>query len=97
MQTKIAAYQKKVEVREQKILQLKEEFNALENEICAFRDQNIGLDTVLKKAQRNLLDREMECERFKKELNAVQQQKAEFEEKARKLGNKVEMFEKKGN
>ena len=57
----------------------------------------IGLDTVLKKVQRNLLDREMECERFKKELNAAQQQKAEFEEKARKLGNKVEMFEKKGN
>ena len=65
--------------------------------MCAFRDQNKGLDTVLKSLQRNLSDREMECERLKKALNAAQQRKAEFKEKAQKLGNKVEMFEKGGN
>ena len=61
MQTKIAVYQKEVKAREQEISQLKKELNALENEMCAFRDQNKGLDTVIKKVQRNLSDCEMEC------------------------------------
>ena len=97
MQNKITLYQKEVEAKEQQISQQEEELNALENEMCAFRKQNEGLDTVLKTLQRNLSDREMECEKFKKALNAAQQQKAELEEKAQKLGNKVEIFEKRGN
>ena len=65
--------------------------NALENEMCAFRDQNKDLNAVLKRLQ-------MECERLKKALNVAQQhEKAEFKEKAQKLRNVVEMFEKRGN
>ena len=62
--------------------------NALKIEMCALRDQNKDLNTVLKRLQ-------MECERFKKALNVAHQQKAE--EKAQKLRNEVEMFEKRGN
>ena len=59
LQNKITLYQKEVEAKEQKILQQEEELNALENEMCAFRDQNKGLDTVLKRLQRNFSDCEM--------------------------------------
>ena len=97
LQNKVTLYQKEVEAKEQKISQQEEELNALENEMCVFRDQNKGLDAVLKRLQSNLSDREMECERFKKALNAAQQQKAKYKEKAQKLGNKVKMFEKRGN
>ena len=98
LQTIKAVYQKEVEAREQEISQLlKKELNELENEMCALRDQNNGLDTVIEKVRRNLSDCEMECERLKTALNAAQQQKDKFEEKARKLENKVEMFVKKGN
>ena len=97
MQNKITLYQKEVEAKEQKISQQEEELNALENEMCTFRDQNKGLATVLERLQINLSDREKECEKLKKALNAAQQQEAELEEKAQKLGNKVEIFEKRGN
>ena len=97
MQNKITLYQKEVEAKEQKILQQEEELYALENEMRTFRHQNEGLDTVLKRLQRNLSDREMECEKLKKALNAAQMQKVELEEKAQKLANMVEFFEKRGN
>lgn len=86
MQNKITLCQKE---KEWKISQQEEELNALKNETCTFRDQNKDLNAVLKRLQ-------MECEMLKRALNVAHQLKAEFKEKAQKLRNEVEMFEKRG-
>ena len=93
LQNKITIYQKEVEAKEQKILQQEEELNALENEMCAFRDQNKGLDTVLKRLQRNFSDCEMECEKLKKVLNTAQQKKSHYKEKCEKLESERQKIE----